>query len=143
MLQQQASCLSFSYHSLLSPNFRSILFSQSVAYLQEGRTDLNLLTQTELNTFKLINIESKTIKHSKDSLRSWRSTEPICEVLHCQRSKLKIHTAYTTYIALYILMGTCIPQRPGITVAATAQSAGLGTHTGTRFCSVASSKLFS
>lgn len=69
MLQQQASCFGFSYHSLLSPNLHSILFSQSMAYLQEGRIDLNLLTQTELNKFKLINIANKTIKHTKDTLK--------------------------------------------------------------------------
>lgn len=40
-----------------------------MAYLQEDRTDLNLLTQTELNKFTLINIENKTIKHTKDTLK--------------------------------------------------------------------------
>lgn len=67
--QQQASCFIFSYCSFLSPNFHFLLFSQIIAYLQGGRTDLNLLTPTELNTSTLISIENKIIKHTKDTLK--------------------------------------------------------------------------
>lgn len=59
--------------SLLPPDFCSMLFSQSMAYLQVGKTGfkrvLKLLTQTEFNKFKSLNNESKTIKDSKDSLK--------------------------------------------------------------------------
>lgn len=55
--------------SLLPPNFCPMLSSQSIAYIRVGKTGfkkvLKLLTQTEFNTFKLINTEGKTIEDSK------------------------------------------------------------------------------